>query len=243
MKRVITQNKTKEKEDTCMCTREMKELKMRRGYADVVYLMRTSNVRKDTMGYELLQTAIMSYLNNSKLPREELIKIAFKNAPMPLADEETCFNEMKQALQNIHTRKLKKLDEDSVVFNFIRNIASEVRMRKLIEIRIVSEELDQVDENVTAIFCAVAIRKMTKPKDGFVEVLNHCAGRYGYDDIDDLTIDLYKVVKNSLYEPELEKYGNAKERFEKKRSISKKIQQEVEELISIFISEQENMIF
>lgn len=236
-------SETKEREGTHMCTREMKKLKMRRGYADVVYLMRTSNVRTDTMGYELLQVAIMSYLHNPGLQMEELVQIAFANAPMPLLDKAECFNKMKQALQNIHTRKLKKLDKDSVVFNFIKNTSSEVRMRKLIEIRVASEELTQVDESVLIAFCGVAIRRITKHEDAFIEILNHCAGKYGYEDIDDLIIDLYKVVKDSQYEEELRKCNNLKELFEKKRGITKSIQEEVEELVSVFIEEHENMIF
>lgn len=221
----------------------MRELKMRRGYADVIYLMRICNVRTDVIGYELLQTAIMSYLHNSDLRMEQLVKIALENAPMQLAGEEVCFDEMKRALQNIHIIQFKKLDKDTVVFNFIKNIASEVRMRKLIEIRVVSEELIQVDEAVTAIFCAVAIQKMTKPEDEFAKVLNECAERYGYKHIDDLVIDLYKVVTNSIYEEELLKYENLKIKDEKKRDIAKKVQQDVEQIISVFIDEHENMIF
>ena len=226
-----------------MWTKEMRELKMRRGYADVLYLMRAFNVRTDVIGYELLQTAIMSYLHNPDLRMEELNKIAFKNSPMPLEDEDACFVEMKRALQNINIIKLKRLDNDTVVFDFINNIASDVRMRKLIDIRSASEELTQVDENVTAVFCAVAIRMLKKHKDGFIEVLNHCAGRYGYDDIDDLIIDLYKVVKNSEYENELTMCEDVKEKLEKKQKIASEVQKDVENLVKVFINEYENMIF
>lgn len=226
-----------------MCIKTMKELKMRRGYADVIYLMRTSNVRMDSMGYELLQVAIMSYLHNPNLPMRELVKIALKNAPMPLANEEACLDEMKQALQSIYTVHYKKLDEDSLVFNFIRSVASEVRMGTLIEIRVVSEDLTQLDKNTKAAFCAVAIRRMEKPNDTFLEVLNHCAGRYGYDDVSDLLIDLYKVVKNNSYETKLKNCSDSKERFEKRENIGIAIQPEVEDLVSVIISEHENMIF
>ena len=90
----------------------------------------------------------------------------------------------------------------------------------------VSEELIQVNENVTAVFCAVAMRKMAKPEEGFTEILHHCAGRYGYYDIDELTTELYKVVKNSESECENEMK-----------------MQEVQNIIEVFIDEHENMIF
>ena len=229
-----------------MCNKEVKELKLKKGYSDVIYLMRIANVNTDLLGYELLQIAIMSYLQDSSLEIQELIEIATKNAPMYIT-EEACFEEMKEALQNLHTKHLEKLDDNNVVFKFIKNIASDVRMRELIKMRVESEELTQVTEKVIALFSETAIRRIMKPEHSFSEILKHVALKENYDDTMDLVLDLYSVQKNNNMKEEIiSKLSNIKDpnkRIKKKKAIVEPLQKELEQLIDALVKEHENLIF
>lgn len=210
-----------------MCTEKVKQLRLKRGYSDVMYLLRATNVRKDSIGSSLLEIAIMSYLNNPTLSMEQLNKVALNNAPMTIENEEECFYLMKEALQSIYTRKANKLDDNNVVYKFIQNISSEVRMRELIKMRVINQDLI-IDENITAIFSRTAIRMIMKPDNTFQEVLNHIAGREGYDEVEDLVGDLYKVVKNESDEEEI---------------LLDEKEKELQELIEVFVKEHQNLVF
>ena len=221
----------------------MKELKMKKGYGEVMYLMRIANVPEDTIGYKLLQISIMSYLQNPNLHKKQLVQIAFANSPMILLNEKICFRLMKDALQNLYTKHLEKLDDDNVVFKFIFNVASEVRLRELIKIRVEEEKLTGVNKHISSVFCRVCIRRIMNPNDTFMEVLNHCAGRCAYDDVDDLIIDLYKVVKNNDIETKILLFNNQRIQVAKKQQIAKEIVLEVEQLVLLFIREHNNIVF
>lgn len=227
-----------------MCSTFFRELKNKKGYDEVRYLMRVSNVPNNKIGYELLEIAIMSYLHNPNLHLEELVNIALTNSPMTLMNEQECFEEMKEALQRLHTKHSEKLEDDNAVFKFIRNIASEVRIHELIQQRIISKDLKAVGQEIETTFCKVALRRIMKPNATFMEVLNHIARRCNYKAVEDLVIDLYKIVKNSDYEEELRKYdenGIMKEKRRKK--ISKELLGDVEELVMIFVREKDNIVF
>lgn len=229
-----------------MYKRNLKELKLQRGYSEIIYLMRIANVNTDTIGYELLQIAIMSYLHDSSLKIQELVEIATKNAPMYIT-EEACFEKMKDALQNLHTKHLEKLDDNNVVFKFIKNIASDVRMRELIKMRVESEGLTQVTEKIISLFSETAIRRIMKPKHTFNEVLKHVVLKEKYDDTMDLVLDLYNVQRNNNMKEEiiskLSKIKDPNKRIKEKKAIVEPIQKEVEQLVDAFVKEHENLVF
>ena len=62
------------------------EMKDRRGYAEMRLLLRRANANFSCMGEQLLEIAIMSYLENPALTEKELMQIAEENAPMQLAN-------------------------------------------------------------------------------------------------------------------------------------------------------------
>lgn len=229
-----------------MYKRNLKEQKLQRGYSEIIYLMRIANVNTDSIGYELLQIAIMSYLHDSSLEIQELVEIATKNAPMYIT-EEACFEKMKDALQNLHTKHLEKLDDNNVVFKFIKNIASDVRMRELIKMRVESEGLTQVTEKVISLFSETAIRRIMKPKHTFYEVLKHISLKENYDDVEDLVLDLYRVQKNSNVKEDvkniLSNIEDPNKRIKEKKLIIEPLQKEVEQLIDVFIIEHEDLVF
>lgn len=208
-------------------TKKLKDLKMKRGYHEMMYFLRVYNVRKDTIGYELLQTAIMCYLNDPKLQLNDLVAVSSINSPMPLKSERTCLEEIKESLVN--TTYKKWYDTDENVFDFIKYVATKIRMKNLIDIRIESMGLE-VSYNLKEAFCCLAIKRMHNPEYRFSEILNYCAGRYRYDSVDDLLIELYKFVDNS------ENYSIDEKDYEEKL-------EEIEELIDILINEHEKLIF
>ncbi len=168
-------------------------MKRRRGYAEMRLLLRRSNVNFSCMGEQLLEIAIMSYLQNPNQEKEELFKTVDENSPMPISDGETAFTLMKEALQNVHTHKSEKVTNDEVVMVFVSSIAEEVRISKALEMKEAEEGL-----NITAeerdLLISVCKRRYFKPDDTFKEVLNHVAGRNGYDDIEPMLRKLLKCV-------------------------------------------------
>lgn len=173
----------------------VKTFETKRGYYEVNYLLRAARVDKRMRGYQLLQTAIMSYLNNPKLTIEELTKIARDNAPMHLESDEQCFEEMKSALHSVCTTHMDKLEDDDVVFKFIDNISTEIRIGKLIRIHMMDNDII-VEQHIVDILIRVCIRRKMKPHDSFLAILNHTAGRCGYEEVKDFITDLYKVISN-----------------------------------------------
>lgn len=228
-----------------MCTNLLKELKESDVYNEVKYLMRESlKGQADQIGYELLEIAIMFYLKNPEMKLAELPHIVLVNSTMTLWNEQEAFDLMKEAAQGVHTRHSEKLEEDGVVFRFIQNIASEVRMRELIHQRVITQNLKDVDEKIIDIFCKVAMRRIMKPDDSFNEILNHTAGRCEYKEVEDLMIDLYKIVKNSDYEKQLANYKrNSKQRQEEKKEIADELLDEIEYYITLMIEERNQVIF
>ena len=168
------------------------EMKRRRGYREMMLLLRRSNVNFSCMGEQLLEIAIMSYLQNPNQEKEELLKTVEKNSPMPIS-EGAAFDLMKDALQNLYTRKSEKVASDKVVMTFISSIAEEIRIAKALEMKEAEEELKITPEE-REILIALGKRRFFKPNDTFKELLNHVAGRNGYDDIEPMLRKLLKCV-------------------------------------------------
>ena len=173
----------------------VKTFETKRGYYEVNYLLRAARVDKQMRGYQLIQTATMTYLNNPKLTLKELVKIARKNSPMHLESDEQCFEEMKEALHNVCTNHMDKLEDDSVVFKFIDNITTEVRIGKLIQIHMMNKDIC-AEQQIVDMLIRVCIRKKMKPNDSFSAILNHTAGKCDYEEVKDFINDLYNVISN-----------------------------------------------
>lgn len=173
----------------------VKTFETKRGYYEVNYLLRAARVDKQMRGYQLIQTATMTYLNNPKLTLKELVKIARKNSPMHLESDEQCFEEMKEALHNVCTNHMDKLEDDSVVFKFIDNITTEVRIGKLIQIHMMNKDIC-AEQQIIDMLIRVCIRKKMKPHDSFSAILNHTAGKCDYEEVKDFINDLYNVISN-----------------------------------------------
>lgn len=176
-----------------MCNDIVKEMKRKRGYSDVVSLMRSTNVMMDTLGAELLEIAIMAYLSNPKLDVGELINFAEKNSAMPIT-KSGAFEEMKDALQNLYTKHFEKLEDDNSVATYIKNVALEVRIQQTLQVKLVNEELYVLTPKLSLLYCALGVRRTMKPDEEFLAALEHIKGRLGYSKIDTFVMDLYKVI-------------------------------------------------
>ena len=176
-----------------MCNNIVKEMKRKRGYSDVISLMRNTNVMMDTLGAELLEIAIMACLSNPKLDIEELINFAKKNSSMPIS-KSGAFEEMKDALQNLYTKHLEKLDDDNSVEKYIRNVALEVRIQQTLQVKLANEELYILTPKLSSLYCALGVRRTMKPDEEFLAALEHIKGRLGYSKLETFLIDLYKVI-------------------------------------------------
>lgn len=179
-----------------MCRKEnlLMEMKQRRGYAEMRLLLRRTNVNFSCIGEQLLEIAIMSYLENPALTEEELMQIAEENAPMRLATGVPVYALMAESLQNVYTHKSRKLDKEGAVMFYISSIANEIRINAVLETKEAEEGIDATAED-RDLMTAVCKRHMLKPKDTFKEVLNHVAGRNGYEDIDVMVRKLKKYLK------------------------------------------------
>lgn len=173
----------------------VKTFETKRGYYEVNYLLRAARVDRELRGYQLLQIAIMSYLNNPKLTLKELVEISKKNSPMYLESEEQCFEEMKESLHSVCTTHMDKLEDDNVVFKFIDNITTEVRIGKLIRIHMMNKDIC-VDQQIVDMLIRVCIRRKMKPHDSFSAILNHTAGKCDYEEVKDFVNELYGVISN-----------------------------------------------
>lgn len=172
----------------------VKEMKSRESYNEVVCLMRRANVIPMSMGSELLEIAIMSYLKNPDLTLNNLVEIATQNSPMPITDFE-CFEEMKEALLNLYTKHWQKTDDNNVVWKFIQNVSAEVRIRKILKIKEEKGEIYSLDEEAMNSYSVITIRKIMKPDDSFKNILLHTAGRLGYEELEDFVIALSEVIE------------------------------------------------
>lgn len=176
-------------------TTNFREMQLNRGFGEVVYLLRISNVRNDCIGYTPLLSAIIAYLEDSSLNFEQLIQIGYENSTARIRNPEECFDAMKDALQDIHTGHAEKVLDDTVVYTFIQNVSAEVRMRELIKMRIISHDL-KADEEAISIIVRLAIRQIMKPDDDFLEILNHTSEKMGFSDISKFLIRAYSVISN-----------------------------------------------
>lgn len=228
-----------------MCTKLLKGLKESTVYDEVRYLMRESfKGQADQIGYELLEIAILLKLKEPEMKLEELLHEILVSSTITLPSEHEVFEFMQDAVQGLHTRHVQQLEDDRAVFRFIENVESEVRMRQLIRQRVIAQELKDVNEEVIDIFCKVAMKRIIKQGDTFKEILNHMAGRCKYHEVEDLLIELYKIVKNSDYEEQLANYKrNSKQREEEKKKIADEVLHEVEDYINLLIRERNQIIF
>ena len=205
-------------------SKDVKNFENERGYYEVNYLLRAAKVDTKLIGYQLLQIALMSYLHEPSLKMEQLLKIVYQNAPMMVEDEKQCFEEMKTALHSVCTSHMEKLEDDNVVFKFIDNVASEIRIKRLIRIRIIKEDLN-VDERIIENFIGVCIRRKMKKSDSFTAILNHTAGKCGYDEVSDLVNDLYMIVSSE------------------KNKKQKQKKEEIKKLIDYLLAEKDKVVF
>ena len=178
-----------------MCKKNfLMEMKQRRGYAEMRLLLRRTNVNFSCMGEQLLEVAIMSYLENPNLTENELMQIAEENSPMQIPNGVPVYGLMADSIQSVYTRKSKKLDKEGAVMFYISSIANEIRINAILEIKEAEKGISATPEE-TDLMTAVCKRRMLKPKDTFKEVLNHTAGRNGYDDVDLMIGKLARYLK------------------------------------------------
>ena len=170
------------------------EMKDRRGYAEMRLLLRRTNVDFNCMGEPLLEIVVMSYLKDPTLKEEELMRIAKDNAPMQIAIGLSVYGIIADSLQNVYTHKSQKLEKNDIVMFYISSIANEIRINAMLETKEAEKGIDATAED-RDLMTAVCKRHMLKPKDTFKEVLNHVAGRSGYDDIDVMVRKLKKYLK------------------------------------------------
>jgi|GEM_PF-5339439 len=177
-----------------MCLEILKNMEKTKAIGEIRYLMRKSGVIEDSIGRRLLEIVIICKLKDPSLKMRELREIAFNNSPMKLESQKECFLKMKEALQNLNTRKWEKTNSHKVVFVFVQNIITEIRIKSLIEMRIINEgtNLDSVGESV---FCQVVIRQNMKKTHTFKEVITHIAKREGFE-IKELVKVIYKLCFN-----------------------------------------------
>lgn len=182
-----------------MCTEIIKKMQMKRGYSDVVFLLRSSGVNFKCQGKQLLELAIMKSLEKPELKIEDLLKFTEQNSPFTL--KSPVDELMKEALQTVYTKHSEKLQEEDVLEKFISNIADEIRMRKLIRLREVSEDLE-IDNMTEDIVISIAMRRLNKPKISFQNILTWVAGKLDYDSEEALVKKAYEIVDKDFSETE-----------------------------------------
>ena len=182
-----------------MCTEIIKKMQMKRGYSDVVFLSRSSGVNFKCQGKQLLELAIMKSLEKPELKIEDLLKFTEQNSPFTL--KSPVDELMKEALQTVYTKHSEKLQEEDVLEKFISNIADEIRMRKLIRLREVSEDLE-IDNMTEDIVISIAMRRLNKPKISFQNILTWVAGKLDYDSEEALVKKAYEIVDKDFSETE-----------------------------------------
>lgn len=227
-------------------TTNFREMQLNRGFGEVEYLLRISNVRKDCMGYTPLLSAIMAYLQDSSLTFEQLMQIGFENSTAGIRNTEECFESIKDSLQDIYTGHYEKVLNDNVVFIFIQNISAEVRMRELLKMRILNEDL-KAGESVISVIVRLAIRKLMKPEDNFAEIINHTAGKVGFSDAKDLLYEAYPIVANkdikSYIEDATKNITNPKEKAIAQKELLKPCARDIESIINDLIDNYLNLHF
>ena len=227
-------------------TTNFREMQLNRGFGEVEYLLRISNVRKDCVGYAPLLAAIMAYLQDSSLSFKQLMQIGYENSSARIGNPEECFEAMKDALQDIYTGHPEKVLDDNVVYIFIQNISAEVRMRELLKMRILNEDL-KAGESVISVIVRLAIRKLMKPEDNFAEIINHTAGKVGFSDAKDLLYEEYPIVANkdikSYIEDATKNITNPKEKAIAQKELLKPCARDIESIINDLIDNYLNLHF
>ena len=92
------------------------------------------------------------------------------------------------------TALTRQLEKEGMVMLFISSIANEIRINAMLEIKEAEKGITATPEE-RDLMTAVCKRHMLKPKDTIKEVLNHTAGRNGYEDIDIMIGKLTKYLK------------------------------------------------
>ena len=228
-------------------TKEFREMQLNNEFQEVLYLFRISNVRKDCIGYNPLLIATMTYLKDPSLKFSLLVWNACVKSPEAgFINLKACFDVMKIALQDLCTGHPNKVLDNHVDFTFIKNITSEVRMRELIKMRALNNDL-KIDEETTSIVVRLAIRKIMKPEDNFSEVLNHTSGKMGYADAKELLYKTYPVVADidikSVIEKVTKDIKNSREKAIKQRELLRPYSKEVEDIVNDLIENHLNLHF
>ena len=227
-------------------TRDFRELQLNRGFGELQYLFRICGVNEASMGYEPLVASCMSYLHDSTLEFNQLIQIGFKNSPDSIRTIEECFEAMKDALQNLHTGHFEKVLDDIVVYTFIQNVTAEVRMREILRMRVLNNDLN-ANEEAISIVLRLAIRQIMKPEDDFPEILNHTSGKMGYTDAKELIYKSYPIVANtdikSVIQKATENIQDPREKAITQKELLIPYQKEIQEIIKNLIDNYLNLHF
>ncbi len=220
-------------------TTNFREMQLNKGFGEVEYLLRISNVRKDCMGYTPLLSAIMAYLQNSNLNFEQILQIGFENSTAAIRNTEECFESMKDALQDIYTGHPEKVLDDNVVYIFIQNISAEVRMRELLKMRILNNGLKAGEETIS-IIVHLAIREIMKPEDDFEKIVKHTTGKMGYPDVKTLLFKVFPIVSNvdikECVQRATQEIKNPKDKAIAQKEFLKPYVDELEEVVNELIA-------
>lgn len=180
-----------------MCTEAYKKMQTKRTYSEVVMRMRTSRVAADSIGSEFLKYAILAYLHDSSMDIHKLVKEAVTNTATGIHgitedNPEEAIAIMREALEPVN-KKIDESDDSKAVEKFIHTVAEEVKIAELVNMREMSFDIDATAKQ-TEVFIQTAIRRMRKPEEDFKEVLNWIAGKFGYESLTELMVDLNKIA-------------------------------------------------
>ena len=179
-------------------TKTRENLKLRRGYGYVNYLLRASGVSSASRGRELLENAIMYKLINPTADINATVDYALNNLSVQLnADFNGALYFMKEALDTVKTKHPEKLLLEEIVWRYICNISNEVRVREYI--KTLGCNISPLQEDALT---AIAMRVMNpaRRKDGdtvsqtMEEIISWVAGKIGYDSGKQLEEELSRVI-------------------------------------------------
>ena len=190
-----------------MCNEIVKKMKMKRGYSDVVLLLRASGVNFECHGEELLEIAIMKRLEKPDISKEELITFVARNSSFDLSGDENdqkikASYLMEEALQTVYTKHSEKLQSEGLVAKYINNVSDEIRIRELIRLRRALKKTD-VDNDTEDIIVSIAMRMINKPDDSFQKILTWVSGKYDYDSEECLVKKIYGIKHKNISETQI----------------------------------------
>ena len=216
-------------------TTSFREMASNKSYSEVECLLRIHNVDQQNSGFRALVSAIMAYLKNSDLELEQLLEIGFRNSVGRVLNKEICFLQMKECVQDVYTFETEEVEDDNIVFKFIKTISAEVRMKDSIRMRLLSSDIELGEKQISEII-KIAIRRLMKPEDTFWEILNHVAGVEGFIEVQDLIFDIYPIISSinikQIIEDKTKDIYSPKERAFKKRELLEPYCKEIEDLIN-----------